>query len=50
MLLRKRTKQYLEYFEAETWQDQTDKPFPKIILLHQIKSHIIICILSLNVA
>ena len=33
MLLRKRTKQYLEYFEAETWQAQTDKPFPKIIFI-----------------
>jgi len=33
MFLRKRTKQYLEYFEEETWQDQTDKPFPKIIFI-----------------
>lgn len=33
MLLRKRAKQYLEYFEEETWQDHTDKPFPKIIFI-----------------
>lgn len=33
MLLRKRTKQYLDYFEDEIWQDDTDKPFPKIIFI-----------------
>jgi hypothetical protein len=33
MLLRKRVKQYIEYFEDEIWQEQTGKPFPKVILI-----------------
>lgn len=33
ILLRKRTKQYLDYYEEETWQSQTNKPFPKIIMI-----------------
>lgn len=33
MLLRKRVKQYIEYFEDEIWQEQTGKAFPKIILI-----------------
>jgi protein involved in plasmid replication-relaxation len=33
MILRKRVKQYLEYFEEEIWQDKTGHPFPKIILI-----------------
>ncbi|NMC36281.1 hypothetical protein GYA49_04525 [Candidatus Beckwithbacteria bacterium] len=33
MLLRKRVRQYIDYFEEEIWQDKTGKPFPKVILI-----------------
>ena len=33
MFLRKRVRQYVEYFENEYWQNHTDKPFPKIIMI-----------------
>lgn len=33
MLLRKRVKQYLEYFNEDIWQEQTSHPFPKIIMI-----------------
>ncbi len=32
-ILRHRVKQYISYFEDEEWQDNTDKPFPEIILI-----------------
>jgi len=32
-VIRAKIKQYLEYYDANTWQDNTDHPFPKILLL-----------------
>ncbi|MEI6040145.1 MAG: replication-relaxation family protein [Candidatus Berkelbacteria bacterium] len=43
MVLRRRVKQYFEYFDSDQWQDNTDKPFPDIILVcpnRRIKSHL----------
>lgn len=31
--LRKRIEQYIEYYDAKTWQDRTGHPFPKILFL-----------------
>ena len=33
MVLRKRVRQYFEYFDNEYWQDHAKKPFPNIILV-----------------
>jgi len=33
MALRKRIRQYIEYYENDYWQDHTRKPFPNIILV-----------------
>ena len=33
MVLRKRVRQYFEYYESNYWQDHTKKPFPVIILI-----------------
>lgn len=33
MVLRKRVRQYLNYHEAELWQDETGKAFPNVILV-----------------
>ncbi|MFA4996422.1 MAG: replication-relaxation family protein [Patescibacteria group bacterium] len=41
--LRKRVKQYLEYYNSDEWQDNTGKSFPEIILIcpnPRIKSHL----------
>jgi len=43
MVLRRRVKQYFEYFDSDQWQDNTDKPFPDIILVcpnNRIKNHL----------
>ena len=32
-ILRHRVKAYLTYYESDDWQDNTDKPFPEIILI-----------------
>lgn len=32
-ILRHRVKAYLTYYESDDWQDNTDKPFPEIILV-----------------
>ncbi|MEI6040177.1 MAG: replication-relaxation family protein [Candidatus Berkelbacteria bacterium] len=43
MVLRRRIKQYFKYFESDEWQDNTDKPFPDIILIcpnNRIKNHL----------
>lgn len=42
-LMRKRVKQYFDYYNSESWQENTDKPFPDIILVfpnNRLKSHI----------
>lgn len=33
MVLRKRVRQYFNYFDAQYWQDHTDLSFPEIILV-----------------
>ena len=41
--LRKRVKQYFEYFDSDEWQDNTGKPFPEVILIcpnNRIKGHL----------
>lgn len=41
--MRKRVKEYLEYYNSDEWQDNTDKPFPEIILIcpnPRLKSHL----------
>jgi hypothetical protein len=43
LALRKRVKQYLEYYNSDEWQDHTDKPFPEIILIcpnNRLKNHL----------
>ncbi len=32
-VIRTKIKQYLEYYESQTWQEGTDHPFPKILIL-----------------
>lgn len=32
-IIRAKIKQYLEYYNAQTWQDNTNHPFPKILIL-----------------
>lgn len=42
-LMRKRVKQYFEYYNSDLWQDNTGKYFPDIILVfpnNRLKSHI----------
>lgn len=42
-ILRHRVKAYLTYYESDEWQDNTDKPFPEIILVCptiKIKNHL----------
>jgi hypothetical protein len=42
-ILRNRTKAYLTYYESDDWQDNTDKPFPEIILIcptTKLKNHL----------
>ncbi|OQB06394.1 MAG: hypothetical protein BWY19_00203 [bacterium ADurb.Bin212] len=42
-ILRHRVKEYLSYYNDEEWQDNTDKPFPEIILIlpnEKAKNHI----------
>ena len=41
--MRKRIKQYFQYFDSDEWQDNTGKEFPNIILVcpnNRIKSHL----------
>lgn len=43
IFMRKRVKEYLEYYNSDAWQDNTDNPFPEIIIIcpsHRIKSHL----------
>lgn len=43
LALRKRVKQYLEYYHSDEWQDHSDKPFPEIILIcpsNRLKNHL----------
>ena len=42
-MLRKRTRQYFEYFSSDEWQDSTGKDFPEILLIcpnKRIKNHL----------
>lgn len=42
-ILRHRVKAYLTYFDSDDWQDNTDKPFPEIILVCptiKLKNHL----------
>jgi len=42
-ILRHRVKAYLTYYESDDWQDNTDKPFPEIILICptvKLKNHL----------
>ena len=41
-ILRHRAKAYLTYFDSDDWQDNTNKPFPEIILVcssAKLKNH-----------
>jgi len=43
VILRRRVKAYFKYFDSDEWQDNTDKPFPDIILIcpnNRIKNHL----------
>jgi len=43
LALRRRIKDYLEYYNSDEWQDNTDKPFPEIILIcpnNRLKNHL----------
>lgn len=47
--IRKRVKDYLEYYDSDEWQDNTDKPFPEIIFIcpnKRIKGHLYYFILK----
>lgn len=47
--IRKRVKDYLEYYDSDEWQDNTDKPFPEIIFIcpnKRIKGHLYYLILK----
>ncbi|PIZ00180.1 hypothetical protein COY62_03985 [bacterium (Candidatus Howlettbacteria) CG_4_10_14_0_8_um_filter_40_9] len=42
-ILRRRVNQYFKYFESDEWQDNTDKPFPSVIIIcpnKRIQSHL----------
>ena len=42
-ILRKRISQYLKYFDSDEWQGNTDKPFPKILIVcpsGRMKNHL----------
>ena len=42
-VFRKRVRQYFRYYASDEWQDNTDKPFPEIILIcpsTRIKNHL----------
>jgi len=43
VLMRRRVKQYFEYYNSDEWQDNTGQPFPEVILVcpnHRLKSHL----------
>ena len=43
VFMRKRIKEYLEYYNSDQWHDNTDKPFPYIILIcpnRRIQNHL----------
>jgi len=43
VLMRRRVKQYFEYYNSDEWQDNTGQPFPEVILAcpnQRLKSHL----------